>query len=486
MGKGNRIKNNKNVTAPLSSETFASSHKKLITVVMSALLVIAIAISSVLYVSSTGILYRNDVAAKSRSFTVTTAMVSFFFNTFLNNELQTNQDMYTYSYGLDLEKPLDEQYYNETQKITWFDFFLDSSKNQIMETIIFAEGAVDSNVALTENDYKRIEDELASYKTAADEEGISYKKYLKREFGKCVRESDIVKSLELLYLADKQYDYLENNFSPTDKEINDYYKENIKYFQKTSYLTYTFNGSTALERAEEMLDVKSQDEFYSRLKSFLKNSAGYSNSKIEKELKNCLQENQSFIPNDNSSDWLFSNDRKSGDTKVFSDAYTATIYFVISPPKSQDIKSVNVRHILLSVIKYSNKIATEVKAQELIDEWKANGSTVEYFEELCKKYSEDENTRDSGGLYKNYREGDNENAFEFDDWCFAEGRKAGDCEVKTADYGAHVMYLESFGEDKWRLDVKDYLLTETLDDAHVEYYEKYPVDYFPAAFNNLK
>ncbi len=140
----------------------------------------------------------------------------------------------------------------------------------------------------------------------------------------------------------------------------------------------------------------------------------------------------------------------------------------------------------MSTIKYSNKTATEVKAQELIDDWKANGSTIEYFEELCKINSEDLKTKDIGGLYKNYREGENESAYEFDNWCFDKSRKVGDCEVMSADYGAHVMYLESFGEYKWKLDVIDHLLTEKLDDCHVEYFEKYPVDYYPAVFNNIK
>ena len=47
---------------------------------------------------------------------------------------------------------------------------------------------------------------------------------------------------------------------------------------------------------------------------------------------------------------------------------------------------------------------------------------------------------------------------EFNDWCFAEGRKAGDTGIVLTEYGYHIIYFESYDE----LTFRDYMIDQTL------------------------
>lgn len=85
-------------------------------------------------------------------------------------------------------------------------------------------------------------------------------------------------------------------------------------------------------------------------------------------------------------------------------------------------------------------------AEAVMDRWKAGGRTEEVFTELVSKYSQDETTYLSGGLYSNVVQGDLMDSV--DAWCFDAARKNGDCAIIKSDYGYHIVYfIES--EEIW-------------------------------------
>ena len=86
-------------------------------------------------------------------------------------------------------------------------------------------------------------------------------------------------------------------------------------------------------------------------------------------------------------------------------------------------------------------------AQKIYDEWLAGDKTEAHFGELANKYSHDKNGKvTDGGIYTFVKKG--EMVAEFNDWCFAEGRKPGDTDLVKTQFGYHVMYFVG-SEETW-------------------------------------
>lgn len=122
-------------------------------------------------------------------------------------------------------------------------------------------------------------------------------------------------------------------------------------------------------------------------------------------------------------------------------------------------KLVDVRHILVmpeggtksedgktTVYSDAEWEACREKAQALLDEWLAGERTEESFGALAAEKTEDPGSQSSGGLYTYVYKG--QMVEEFENWCFEEGRQAGDYGLVKTTYGYHVMYYV-FGEDGW-------------------------------------
>jgi parvulin-like peptidyl-prolyl isomerase len=75
--------------------------------------------------------------------------------------------------------------------------------------------------------------------------------------------------------------------------------------------------------------------------------------------------------------------------------------------------------------------------------WQSGDATEDSFAELAKANSSD-GSASNGGLYEKVRLG--QMVKEFEDWCFAKGRKPGDTGIVKTQYGYHVMYFSGYGE----------------------------------------
>lgn len=123
-------------------------------------------------------------------------------------------------------------------------------------------------------------------------------------------------------------------------------------------------------------------------------------------------------------------------------------------------KLVNVRHILLqpegAEVDASTGYVTATDeqwetcrqaAQELLDGWAAGAATEEAFGTLANENSTDGGSNTNGGLYEGVLPGQMVEAF--DAWIFEEGRQAGDTGLVKTEFGYHIMYYVSTGDDAW-------------------------------------
>jgi parvulin-like peptidyl-prolyl isomerase len=148
--------------------------------------------------------------------------------------------------------------------------------------------------------------------------------------------------------------------------------------------------------------------------------------------------------------------------------YETTGFIVVLMQKvdHNDMKMVNVRHILIEVEKLADSasdkekeaadLAAKTKAEKLLKEFLDGDKTPESFGKLATANSKDPGSVTTGGLYEDVYP--TWAVKEFDEWCFAEGRKVGDTGVVKTDNGYHVMYLESFTERTFR----DYMIANRI------------------------
>ena len=163
---------------------------------------------------------------------------------------------------------------------------------------------------------------------------------------------------------------------------------------------------------------------------------------------------------------------------------TLSYYYVIVYQGVNDNKFslVNVRHVLISFeggkydsatgqTKYTDeeKKAAKEKAEKLLKEWQEAGDVSENsFAELAKKNSKD--NAEDGGLYEEVYPG--QMLTNFNDWCFAEGRKAGDTGVVETEYGYHIMFFSGNADITYR----DYMIRAAKQKEDVDAWEKGLID----------
>ena len=109
----------------------------------------------------------------------------------------------------------------------------------------------------------------------------------------------------------------------------------------------------------------------------------------------------------------------------------------------------------------------------------AGGATEEAFAELAEAYSED--SGGDGGLYRDIYPG--QMIAEFDEWCFADGRKPGDHGIVRTAYGWHIMYFSSVGDKAyWQIKAEELLLGQWYEDMISEIQNTYPLTAKPEQF----
>ena len=128
--------------------------------------------------------------------------------------------------------------------------------------------------------------------------------------------------------------------------------------------------------------------------------------------------------------------------------------------------------------KYFGKEITPAKMKEqimaLLDEWKAGEATEDSFAALANENSEDPGSSSNGGLYEDVYPG--QMVDPFDEWCFDDARQPGDTGIVKTDYGYHVMYYVSKGEEVfWFEAAKSDLQTERENALEESIREQYPL-----------
>ena len=277
MGKGNRNSQRRLEEIQRNSERIAANKKKAdnkkkgdraVTIALAAVALIVVAVLVVSLLATNGVFIRSEAAMTTANVKVDSAMMNFFFNNYLSN-WYTNYSSYLSAgyFSLDPSYSLKLQNYGSGYEIyflgeytgTWYNYFLDAVSDEVETYIIYAEGAIAAGLTLTDEDKTQIDELIAGIKAGLKEAKASFSDW----YGKGVKESDVRRAYELVFLAENFMEYkqaeLEKGLDADDAAILKYVEDNKSKFYTADVLKFTittlsksFGNDAAFDLATQM------------------------------------------------------------------------------------------------------------------------------------------------------------------------------------------------------------------------------------------
>ena len=455
--------------------------------VMAVILVIAVVVGATRVMTNSGIREKNTTALTVGGHELNSVEMNYFFMDAVNN-FYSQYGSYASMFGLDVTKPLNEQFVNEEEGLTWADDFMTSAKESAASIYAMADAAGAAGFTLPEADQEALNCNLESLDLYAAMYGYgSADAYLKAMYGNGASRETYEAYCAKQALASAYYNSYAESLTYEDADLRAAEAENFDAFSSYSYNTYYLaasrfltggttdaEGSTTYSDEEKAASVTAAEEAAKALtgkaiKTADDLDAAIAALEINKDTAAASTYNENTLYSvltDAYKEWLTDAGRKTGDTAYFPSTSGDTVngYYVVMFQDSTDntFALKNVRHILVAPAHehaedethedgetYSAEelAAAKATAEEILASWQAGEATEEAFATLANEKSADGDGT-TGGLYENIYPGQMVEAFE--DWCYVEGRKAGDTGIVETEYGFHVMYFVGDSDVNYR------------------------------------
>ena len=468
-----------------------------ITFAVIMILVVSIIVSAIVIPIFIGIHHRNDHSVTIGGNALSTVDFSYFYMDEVNAYYQDIYKKYYQSYPsmwqlfllLDVNEPLNEQFFDEEKGITWADHFVDEALHTAQEIYALNAAGQAANFTLTEEEINEMNAYFTYLETQAKNQGYeSWNKALETTYGNGANAETYKKYYELnFYASAYQKKYNKDLFeSYTGEQIREYEKDKVLNYTSFTYSYYPLVVSDylkflygELESGQSYTEEQKAAALEAAKKDAetLKNCGATTPEKLDEAIKaleiNKEKENvSSYLYEDvfyeatgieEVKAWLALDERKLGDiasiegkqTTENDDGTTTEVVnrlnvLMFTSRNDNTMPLVNVRHLLVQFqnptynsstgkyeYKQEDKDAAKATAEKYLEEWKKGPMTSDSFAELANKHSADSDGTD-GGLYEDVYPG--QMVTNFDNWCFDEGRKAGDTGVVETEYGYHVIY----------------------------------------------
>ena len=477
----------------------------LFVVVMAAILVVAAVIGVKQTITTSGIREKNTVALTVGEHELNSVEMNYFFMDAVNN-FYSNYGSYASMFGLDVTKPLNEQFVDEESGLTWADDFMTSAKDSAASTYAMVDAAAAAGFSLPEEDRAELDSQLATLDLYATMYGYSNADaYLKAMYGTGASRKTYESYCEKQMLASAFYSNYAESLTYEDADLRAAEAENFGAYSSYTYNSYYLatsrfltggttdsEGNTTYSDEEkaasvaaaeaaakaltgkEITDAAALDAAIAALEI---NGGSGSSTYNENTLYSSL--NASFR------EWMADSSRKAGDVAYFPSTSGETVsgYYVVMFQDSTDnnFAMKNVRHILIApshdhaedethedgeTYSAEELAAAKATADEILASWKAGEATEESFAALANEKSADGDGV-SGGLYENIYPGQMVPAF--NDWCYDAARKTGDTDIVETEYGYHVMYFVGDSEMSYRdYQIENELRSNALNEWYTE------------------
>ena len=403
---------------------------------------------------------------------VTKVEFDYSYYTVVNNYVNS-YGSYLSMFGLDPSKDLASQAYSTT--MSWQDYFQEATVDNLRRSKGLKADAIANG--FTYDTKEELDRYIAQMKTGAQSQGLSLTKYLQQLFGPYATLDRVKPYMEEAIFVSKYNDKLSGDFTPSKEEIDAKYAEDPKNYDTVEYKILSFDAEFPTEPTELALPeeereytdnadgtktYKPSDAEKEKAMADAKAKADAALTKVKtegEEVKGLLYGSMNTVIRD----WLYDDGRKAGNTSVMEDTSMNRYYCVEFEKRYRDESATaNVRILIGN---------DEADAQAIYDKWKSGSASEEYFIELCDGEYIDRSV-DEGGLLEGVSP--TQDLYEeLMEWIFAEGRKAGDCEIVNVDGTASfVVYYSGEGDPAWYNTIKKNLRNDALNKYVDELKEK--------------
>ena len=432
-------------------------------------------------------LFYRQTAARVGDESFSAAQMNYYYNTAYQN-WYSQYGSYAQYLGVDTSKPIKTQEYVGSDEFeTWGDYFLNSAKESVKQIVAFSTAAKEEGLTLSEDELAQIDEQIQSIADNAESSGFSSAaKYLQAIFGQGVNEQIVRQEMERSMLASKYAQEQQESFTYTKDELKKEYAEHADEYDLFSLMYYFVaadteetedeNGETteqatdatmaeAKKTADAMLKAVNDADDKDKADAFAKivtelgkptavtDDAGNETDETEPaEVTTVEKSAGSNLSYQGFGEWATDSARKANDATVVEQEGSGYYVVLFQSRETSDADTVNVRHILIKpvdedqdgAISDEEKAAAQERMEAVKKEWEDGDKTEESFAALAEQYSEDPGSNTNGGLYENVYEG--QMVAEFNDFCFADGRKTGDVDTVYNDTtGFHLIYFVGTG-----------------------------------------
>ena len=447
--------------------------------VLVAVLALAAVIGVSQFVKTSGIREKNTVAMTVGSNELSNAELNYFYIDSVNNFYSQNGS-YASIFGLDVTLPLNEQVYDETTGDTWADYFADMAKSSATSVYALADAAAAAGYTLPEDQQANVDTIVSNMNLYASVYGYADgETYLKAMYGHGADMESYRNYVEMSVLADSFQANYSESLTYEDTDLRAAEAENFNKYSSFAYNYYYLSTSTfqesdtsdkeAARAAAEAAAKSLTADTITTAEELDAAIAALSINEGKEAASTRYEANLYSNISDVVAEWLSDSSRKEGDLTYLENVYTAEDgvesvngYYVVRFDHVVDnnFPLKNVRHILVNFMggttdelgytTYSEeeKAAAKASAEEILAQWQAGEATEASFAGLAAEKSGDTGSVANGGLYEDIYPGQMVTAF--DNWCFEEGRKAGDTGIVETEYGYHVMYFSGNSDTTYR------------------------------------
>lgn len=449
------------------------------TVVGVAVVVVAIA----MLVWTSGILQRNLTAVEISGSKYTAADVEYYFNSTYTNTVNFYMSQY-FTTPFDTKVSTQKQVYDQESGQTWHDYLMEEALKRMESDAALAAKAAEENYTLSEKAQAEIDSSIAQLNTTWLTQGYpSRNAYIHAIFGAFM---DYDRLLELLKLQVTASDYAQSQLDAIDHsqaDYDNYYTQHADELDTYTMSQFLFQARVAttdeqgnpIEMTQEEMDAAletakaEQKALAEELQAKLE--AGADPAALAEEYGEQLYSSNVSRQAVGSNlaglayyDWAIDASRQPNDiTLAEYDTGTAYNYYVVRFEDRQldTTPTANIRHILVAAEQdegaeqptQEQYDAAYVKAEELLEQWKAGEATEESFAAMATEHSADTGSAANGGMISNISPTSGY-VDTFSDWALNPSREIGDVEIVqntgSSIKGWHIMYYASTGEPIWK------------------------------------
>lgn len=446
-------------------------------------LVLVIAIVTFFSMLTSGYLAGHTIAATVGSHKLSPAMVNYFYKEAYNSMSSQYGDMM--SYIIDTNTPLNEQYYDEENGITWADTLIEQGLTSAARIYAIYDEAVANGETLSDDDQSSIDATVSNLSVYATYYGYSnVNGYLAAMYGTGCNEKNFREFLSIETLANNYSQKIYDTPVYTEDELAADYAADPNAYDTVDYRVFAVTDALFDEEDEEKLaDLKktAADELLAAAEegdeAFIQAAYDHASEDTKENYEDDSYTLRTDVGHSDSdlSNWLFESDRKTGDATCVE---TSGTYYVaiFESRNTHDYALPNVRHILISVSDTTDEEAmatAKETAEKLLAEYEAGEHTEDAFAAIGDAAYADGTAAESA-RYEDITPG--QMVEDFENWCFDASRQVGDTGIVESTYGYHVMYFSGFGtnyrmklvEDEQRGNVYTDWLTATTENASYE------------------